>query len=105
MAPDFSVVSDMTLDKSPFSFSNPEIGPQALKAFLVERAQLQELVLTLLDPVFCPHVDLLSTRLLLHPGSAHSRYVLGVFENRRQPAQTLAGDGQIHCAAIKRRMS
>lgn len=101
MAPDFSVVSDMTLDKSPFSSLNQEIGPQALKAFLAERAQLQELVLTLLDPVFCPHVDLLSTRLLLHPGSAHSRHVLGVFENRKQPAQTLAGDGQIHLQLLK----
>ena len=31
---DFLVVSGVTLDKSPFSSLNQEIGPQALKAFL-----------------------------------------------------------------------
>lgn len=105
MASDFSVVSGVTLDKSPFSSLNQEIGPQALKAFLAERAQLREFMLTLLDPVFSPRMDLLSTHLLLHPGSAYSRHILDVSENRRQLAQTLAGGAQIHRAAFKRRMS
>lgn len=78
-APDFSVVSGVTWDKSPFSSLNQEIGPQGLKAFLAERAQLRESMLTLLDPVFSPLMDLLSTHLLLHPGSAHGRHILDVF--------------------------
>lgn len=104
MAPEFPVVSSVTLDKSLFSSLNQEIGPQAPKALLAETSQHREFMLTLLDPIYfqptcgsAQHTSAPSSRICAH--------LLDAFKHKRQPVQTLAGDGRIYHAAIKRRMS